>query len=528
MKKSIILPLLSLLIISGCNSNTSSTNSISSSFVSNTISSTIENSSTSSSEVNIPTKNIVDVDVNDLELIENEDKTGYLINKYNKFDNYIRLPKMYNDKPIVGIVAYAFYSSSFEEIYIPDTYVDFDNSAFYSVFSSQQYFIDESHSTMKSIDGVIYSKDGSELIAYPIGRKNDYSVVEGTKVIKKGAFMTSNVINVSLPNSIEEIQESAFESCKRLRSINIPSNVKVIKESTFDTCSQLKNVSFSEGLEKIEYRAFWQCTNINTLNLPSSLREISESGFEGLSGVKHLVLNEGLEKIGDFAFAYAKYIETITFPSTLRVIGKYAFMENYVMEELNLVEGIETLEEGAFFYNANLRKIYIPSTLKNIGFDCFTSSDSKFETLVVSSDNPNYSLKDGILYSKDQKTIVFSPSKHNFENGTYVVPEGVERIHDHAFYNNSSLRKIVLPTSLKEIGKAPFYVCNLNEIEYLGTMDEFKNIVADIWYYPTGEIVNGEPVYLNIYWFILNYENALAITTIKCNDGILDLINLYE
>ena len=127
MKKSIILPLLSLLIISGCNSNTSSTNSISSSFDSNTNSSTIENSSTSSSEVNIPTKNIVDVDVNDLELIENEDKTGYLINKYNKFDNYIRLPKMYNDKPIVGIVAYAFYSSSFEEIYIPDTYVDFDN-----------------------------------------------------------------------------------------------------------------------------------------------------------------------------------------------------------------------------------------------------------------------------------------------------------------------------------------------------------------------------------------------------------------
>ena len=53
----------------------------------------------------------------------------------------------------------------------------------------QQYFIDESHSTMKSIDGVIYSKDGSELIAYPIGRKNDYSVVEGTKVIKKGALI---------------------------------------------------------------------------------------------------------------------------------------------------------------------------------------------------------------------------------------------------------------------------------------------------------------------------------------------------
>ena len=527
MNKKLLLPLLTILTISGCNNN-SSVSTSSSSSISSSIISSISSSTSSSSTIIIPEKEIIDVDVNELELVENETKTGYLIKKYKKTYAYIRLPESYNDKPIVGMLESSFISSSFEDIYIPDTYVEFDNSAFYSVFSSKNYYVNDTHPTLKSIDGVLYSKDLSTIVGFPIGRRVEYSILDGTKVIKEGAFKTSNVTGVTLPESIEVIEKSTFELAKRLRKINIPSKVKEIKESTFDTCSVLKEISFSEGLEKIEYRAFWQCSNINSLTLPNSLRIIDESGFEGLSGVENLVLPEGLEEIGDFAFAYNKYIETITFPSTLRIIGKYAFMENYKLKELVLVEGIETLGEGAFFYNANLRTVHIPSTLKTIGFDCFSSSDSKFETFVVSDDNPTYSLKDGILYSKDQKTIIFCPTKKVFENGTYVIPEGVEKINDHAFYNNSSLRKVVLPSSLKEIGKAPFYVCNINEIRYEGSMEEFMNINMNIWYYPTGEIIDGNAEYIEIYWFMLNYENGLYVSEVICNDGTINLIDLYN
>jgi hypothetical protein len=90
-----------------------------------------------------------------------------------------------------------------------------------------------------------------------------------------------------------------------------------------------------------------------------------------------------------------------------------------------------------------------------------------------------------------------------------VVPEGVEKINDHAFYNNSSLRKVVLPSSLKEIGKAPFYVCNINEIRYEGSMEEFMNINMSIWYYPTGEIIDGNAI------IVLSQEEKEALEMAK-------------
>lgn len=528
MNKKLFLPLLTLLVIGGCTpNNTSSSLNTSSSSLSSTSSSEVSSTSSSSSPIT-PTKNIVDVKVEELELVETEDGTGYLIKKYKKTYDYIRLPETYNDKPIVGMLESSFISSSFKEIYIPDTYVNFTQSAFYSVSSIKGYYVNDTHPIYKSVDGLLYSKDETSLYAFPLGIRGSYSVKDGVKVIKEGAFKTSNIESVALPESVETIEKSAFELSKRLRTINIPSKITEISESCFDTCSVLKNITFNEGLTKINYRAFWQCGNIANITFPSTLKEIGESAFEGLNGVENLVLSEGLETIGDFAFAYSEYIETITFPSTLRVIGKYAFMQNYKMKELNLVEGIETLEEGAFFYNTNLRTVRIPSTLKSIGFDCFTSSDSKFDTLIVSEDNPTFTLVDGILFSKDQKTIVFCPAKKTFENGIYTVPNGVERIEDHAFYNNSSIRKVILPTSLKEIGKAPFYICNLHEIEYLGTMEEFLNITTEIWYYYTGEIDGSGQVYIEIYWFIQNYENGYAVTEIKCSDGILDLITMKE
>ena len=529
MKKSLILPL--LIVLSSCNLNASTTNSVESSSTTETSSSsTIEyaySSSSSSSKVVSSTNEIHELNASELELVETEDKTGYLISKYRgtKYKN-IRLPESYNNKPIVGLETGAMISASFENIYIPDCYTDFDPSAFLGCKVIKNYHVNDTHSLLKSVDGVLYTKDGNGLFIYPSGRRDNYKVVEGTKEILAYAFSEATVVGVTLPESIEAIGAHAFDQAKRLESVNIPSKVKVLKESAFDTCNSLLKVQFSEGLEEIEYRAFWQCYDLFKFELPSTLKIIGESAFEGLAGVDDLVLNEGLEYIGDFAFAYNEYIETISFPSTLKRIGKYAFMQNYMIKELNLNEGLEVLEEGAFFYNSNLRTVSIPSTLEEIGFDCFASSDSKLATFTVSEESESFKLQDGIIYSKDGKELVCCPSQLKFTNGTYAIPEGVEVIGDHAFYNNSSLRNVELPSTLKTIGKAPFYVCSISSLKYNGTMEEFQNVEKTIWEYNTGSYdENDNLVFINIEWNVTNYENGRAITKVICNDGTLDLTN---
>lgn len=516
MKKFFIFTL--LLTLSACSGEVSS--SLSSNTESSTSSSLSSSSSTSSSSSSSSSKTFVELDENELKFEENSDGTAYLIKEYKSVKHsYITLPSSYNDKPVIGIVNNAFFGSEFKDVKIPDSYTEFTTSAFSGVSTIMNYFVSDTHPLYTSVDGVLYTNDETCLFAYPTGRRDTYEVKDGTTKILSGSFQYTNVINVVLPETVNDIQSRAFYSAKRLKSINIPSNVEEIKESTFDTCNALKDIKFSEGIEKIGYRAFWRCYSISSINFPKSLKEIGTSAFEGMTGIEHLQFSEGLEYIGDFAFAYNEYIEEITFPSTLKRIGKYAFMQNYRLKELNLVEGIEVLEEGAFFYYEKLETVKLPSTLKEIGFDCFSSSVSSFKEIILDKDNQTYCLVDDILYTKDMKQLVLCPATKEFENGTFRVLDGVEKIGDHAFYNCASLKNVVLPNSLKEIGKTPFYVCRINSIEYLGTMEEFKtNVTTAIWQYG-----NESEGFINIAWYYTNYDNGIAFTSLTCSDGVLDL-----
>lgn len=541
-----------LLLLCSCGGNESSSNMMSNN--SNNVSNSSLSSSTSSSnsssvseDIGTNHKEILDVLNRELECVLNEDQTGYIVMKYKGYDPYIKLPDtfygLYSSKkevngkeydvytgekkfdenvlelPIVGIMNGAFHSSGgVKDIYIPDSYEYFESDAFVGCTTIENYFVSDNHKSYKSVDGVLYSKDGLSLFSYPYGRRNVYNVVDGTKNILSGAFKSSTVKEVILPESIENIESYAFYMAKQLVKINIPSKITEIKEFTFNTCASLREVDFSEGLEVVGEYAFQHCQLLNTFTFPSSLRELKTSSFEQITSIEHLVLNEGLEIIGDFAFAYNEYIEEITFPSTLKTIGKYAFMQNYRLKELKLVEGIQELQEGSFFYNTALTKVNIPASLHTIGFKSFSMSENGVKEYVVSENSNYFTTVDGIVYSKDLKELLLAPITCNFTNGHYQVLDGVEKIGSHAFYNNDSLKSITLPSSLKFIGKAPFYITNLNKINYSGDIEDFKKIEAEDEIF-TSSTSNDT---LIVKWYQTNDYAMVSIVT--CNDGTYSFI----
>ena len=57
-----------------------------------------------------------------------------------------------------------------------------------------------------------------------------------------------------------------------------------------------------------------------------------------------------------------------------------------------------------------------------------------------------------------------------------VIPDGVTTIGERAFFNCSNLRKIILPSSIKNIDKDAFNYCNLSDIQYLGTKEQWQKI----------------------------------------------------
>ena len=73
--------------------------------------------------------------------------------------------------------------------------------------------------------------------------------------------------SINIPNSVNEISSSAFNTSSNLRSISIPASIKRIEDSTFENCSSLTSVTLTDSLTYIDETAFKYDDNIHELKI---------------------------------------------------------------------------------------------------------------------------------------------------------------------------------------------------------------------------------------------------------------------
>ena len=111
------------------------------------------------------------------------------------------------------------------------------------------YEVPEDHPLYQAIDGVLFSKDGKTLLAYPNGRQDEhYDVPAGVEHIWPYAFGTDYLKTISLPIGLKTIADAAFAGCGRLQSIAVPLTVTEIGKDAFWCCVSLELVSLPDGL----------------------------------------------------------------------------------------------------------------------------------------------------------------------------------------------------------------------------------------------------------------------------------------
>ena len=125
--------------------------------------------------------------------------------------------------------------------------------------------------------------DGPDL-PYPIDENGHAEIPVGTLYIKEEAFINcSNLVSVTIPDTVLEIRDLAFCGCTNLASIDIPSPVRLIGPSAFNGCTSLASVfiSSSGGL-LIEKQAFAGCTSLTDVVFKNNpLMVIVRHAFEG-------------------------------------------------------------------------------------------------------------------------------------------------------------------------------------------------------------------------------------------------------
>lgn len=165
----------------------------------------------------------------------------------------------------------AFADTGIQSVVLPKKLQTFNGT----IFNSQnftQYSVSPENPYFKAVDGVVYSKDMTELVAYPIGR-----------------YANGGDNTFKIPETVNKIGDYAFLNCKH-NSFTIPGNVKTIGIQAFAGNTELSAIDILNGVESINDGAFLACNSIVSFHLPTSVNYIGycslafcyEFDFEGL------------------------------------------------------------------------------------------------------------------------------------------------------------------------------------------------------------------------------------------------------
>lgn len=265
--------------------------------------------------------------------------------------------------------------------------------------------------------------------------------------------------------------------------------------------------------------------------------------FEGNKRIEKIIIPESVDLVGSNAFASCGNLKKITIKSHLEVIPRGMCNDCPKLEEVNLPDSIVTVDTFAFDNCKNLKSIILPEKTENIKLNAFSDSGlekfnigknvsvikgligaKKLSRITLDKNNKNFSVKNGILYSKDKTKLVFVPSLLNRKKLT--VPAAVKRIKSAAFYYNKKLEKVNL-NKVQTIEGSNFRYCNITKIVIPKTVkkindgcffgcDKLKSVkfkrtkAMYIWDYCFSECKN------------LKYAEYPVLKNKNCGEGIFD------
>ena len=200
--------------------------------------------------------------------------------------------------------------------------------------------------------------------------------------------------SVTIPNGVTRIGKRAFSGCPNLTDVTIPASMAVVDNGAFSGCSNLKGVHISNLVN------WCQITFVYSSN---PLRQAHELYLNG-ERVTRLAIPESVTAIGDDAFAGCSGLTEVMFPNSVTNIGNSSFMGCSGLMELALPGSVVEIGTSAFRGCSGLTEVEIPHGVKAIGGGVF-SDCSSLTKITVEPGNENYVSQNGLLLTKDGKTL---------------------------------------------------------------------------------------------------------------------------
>lgn len=432
------------------------------------------------------------------------DDNTICISRYIGDETNATIPVKINGLTVTTIGKNAFAQTGLGCLNIPASITDIKPNAFkFSGFNKIE--VDKNNLNYTSINGVLFTKDKTVLLAYPKENSaTSYIIPDGVKIIESTAFMgTSNLNSIVIPNGVTTIKENAFYLCSNLKNVSIPTSVKSIGEYAFDFSACTKenygyyigncligadneingNFTIKDGTRLVADSALREIDNLGNISIPASVEIIGDCAFlnfssESLKNItvanenKYFSSENGVlfnkNKTELLCYPCGKNETTYTVPNTVTKLAKVSF-SGCKLNKLNLPNNLKYIDESAFT-ETSLKTLSIPESVEYIGKYTFLMSGietvnipKRIATIEEGTFSCCINLK-SVTIDNNIKHIgdyafsrCYNLSDINISNNVTSIGKGA--------FQSTIIQKIELPASLESIGEYAFNDCqNLQEV----------------------------------------------------------------
>lgn len=393
-----------------------------------------------------------------------------------------------------NIGEYAFYNTNLESIELPTTLESIGYGALNGCDNLRYITIPFLGGSKNQSTGGIGYIFGDEIPA----SLTNISLVPNTQMVTLPANAFANCVGattINIPSSITIIGENAFYNCQKLANVDL-SQVLSIGNNAFDGCSSLTSVQLCSKLINVGNYAF-KDTGLAYIDIPSDVQVLGKGILQGCDNITSLsapYLGSTLTSKND---AYVSYFFggeigygipnsltsiTITKPFENGIIPSFAFYNCKNVVNFGIEEGYTKIGESAF-QNCSSLVSFDFSNIESIGSAAFCGAgiiSAEFDDTLVSLGA--YSFEN----CTSLKNVVLPNGLNNIGSNTFKntgitkieIPEGVSSIGEYAFAQ-TKLTEIKIPSSVSVLGYGAFEGCNdLNKLEFpytYGMYDSYLN-----------------------------------------------------
>lgn len=198
----------------------------------------------------------------------------------------------------------AFYKCGFSSITIPSSVSFIGKSVWGHCPNLKNIYVVDNNPYYCSINGVLFTKDKKNLVAFPCKREGSYNIPIGTEAINPCAFYSSELEEIVFPESLKALGDKAFQFMENLKEFTIPNTITTIGEGVFWGCFNLKDVAIEGNRFEIPEGMFYNCSSLNSIHLPEEITSIGAHAFELNGKLTEITIPSKVTYIGESAFAY--------------------------------------------------------------------------------------------------------------------------------------------------------------------------------------------------------------------------------